>query len=220
MIGPDERSWSRTSYYFFVPMVPREFYEYIQQATDSDRRLPLSRMTGWEIFPFERGGLHVVELKPPTLPEPPRVGEGERRCPGCVLRRVTVWSNDHWRLWAAPPSGSPLVLMLEPCTHYDLTDLPDDRAEELGLLVVHIARAIESLPHIARAHVARWGDGSAHLHVFFYARPVGFSQLRGTCLAIWDSLLPPIPAAIWERDAVAVGRVVTESLAAHHGGGS
>ena len=66
--------------------------------------------------------------------------------------------------------------MLEPIAHHDLADLPDDRAAELGLLTVRIARAIEALPHIARAHVSRWGDGSAHLHVFFFARPAGFAR--------------------------------------------
>ena len=37
------------------------------------------------------------------------------------------------------------------------------------------------------------GEGGAHLHLFFYARPEGFAQLRGTCLAIWDDLLPAVP---------------------------
>ena len=75
------------------------------------------------------------------------------------------------------------------------------------------SRAIEALPHIARAHVSRWGDGGAHLHVFFFARPAGFPQLRGTCLAIWDDLLPAVPAAHRDRDAAAVAG----ALAAHGG---
>jgi hypothetical protein len=74
-------------------------------------------------------------------------------------------------------------------------------------------RAIEALPHIARAHVSRWGDGSAHLHVFFFARPAGFAQLRGTCLALWDDLLPAVPAAHRDRDAA----TVAAALAAHGG---
>jgi hypothetical protein len=57
-------------------------------------------------------------------------------------------------------------------------------------------RAIEALPHIARAHVSRWGDGGAHLHVFFLARPVGFAQLRGTFLAVWAICCPPSRPAI------------------------
>lgn len=76
------------------------------------------------------------------------------------------------------------------------------------------ARAIESLPHIARAHVSRWGDGGAHLHIFFFARPAGFAQLRGTCLAIWDDLLPAVPVSQRDRDAAAVG----QALAGSHGG--
>jgi len=74
-------------------------------------------------------------------------------------------------------------------------------------------RAIEALPHIARAHVSRWGDGGAHLHVFFLARPAGFAQLRGTFLAVWDDLLPAVPAGHRDRDAAAVA----SALAAHGG---
>ena len=88
-----------------------------------------------------------------------------------------------------------------------------DRAAELGLLTVRIVRAIEALPHVARAHVARWGDGGSHLHVWFLARPAGFGQLRGTCLALWDDLLPPVPAADRDHDAAAVAH----ALAAHGG---
>jgi hypothetical protein len=105
-------------------------------------------------------------------------------------------------------------LLLEPAAHHDLPDLPDDRASEMGMLMVAISRAIESLPHIARAHVSRWGDGGAHLHLFFFARPAGFSQLRGTCLAVWDDLLPALPAHQRDRDAAAVG----PALAGSYGG--
>ena len=86
----------------------------------------------------------------------------------------------------------------------DLPGLPDDLAAEMGLLIDRSSRAIEALPHIARAHVSRWGDGGAHLHIFFFARPAGFAQLRGTCLAIWDDLLPTVPADHRDRDAAAV----------------
>jgi hypothetical protein len=98
--------------------------------------------------------------------------------------------------------------------HVDLTGLSDDLASELGRLVVHIARALESLPYIARAHVSRWGDGGSHLHVFFFARPEGFVQLRGTCFAIWDDLLPPTPRDVRDADALVVAR----ALALSYGG--
>jgi diadenosine tetraphosphate (Ap4A) HIT family hydrolase len=195
-------------------MSPEEFYAHAMQAADEEGRLPLSRMTGWQVFPFEPDGLRVAPLAPPQLPEPPRLGEGGRPCVGCAADREVVWSDEHWRLkQLSQDSGVPLLLVLESIAHYDLADLPDELAAEMGLLTVRIARAIEALPHIARAHVSRWGDGSAHLHVFFLARPAGFAQLRGTCLAIWDDLLPPVPAEHRDRDTAAVAT----ALAAHGG---
>jgi diadenosine tetraphosphate (Ap4A) HIT family hydrolase len=195
-------------------MSPEEFYARAMQAADEEGRLPLSRMTGWQVFPFEPDGLRVAPLAPPQLPEPPRLGEGGRPCVGCAADREVVWSDEHWRLkQLSQDSGVPLLLVLESVAHYDLADLPDELAAEMGMLTVRIARAIEALPHIARAHVSRWGDGSAHLHVFFLARPAGFAQLRGTCLAIWDDLLPPVPAEHRDRDAAAVAT----ALAAHGG---
>lgn len=195
-------------------MSPQEFYSHAIQAADDEGRLPLSRMTGWEVFPFEQEGLRVVPLAPPVLPEPARAGENGGDCPACANRREPVWSDEHWRLSHYGSSGAPLILMLETAAHHDLPDLPDNLAAEMGLLITRIARAIESLPHIARAHVSRWGDGGAHLHVFFFARPAGFSQLRGTCLAIWDDLLPAVPAVYCASDAA----TVAQAVAASHGG--
>jgi hypothetical protein len=53
-----------------VAITPDEFYARVQQACDAARRLPLSRMTGWEILPFEPDGLQVVRFARPQLPEP------------------------------------------------------------------------------------------------------------------------------------------------------
>jgi hypothetical protein len=171
-------------------------------------------MTGWDTFPFEKDGLRTVPLARPVTIEPLRHGEAGRKCPACSPIRPAVWFDPHWRLSVLGPSGAPLVLFLESREHVDLADLPDDLAAELGRLTVHTARAIESLPHIARAHVSRWGDGSAHLHVFFFARPAGFGQLRGTYLAVWDDLLPPIPRSQRDADAAAV----VHALATTYGG--
>jgi len=197
-----------------MPLSPEEFYAHATRDADPDGHLPLPSMTGWDTFPFERGGLRTVPLARPVTIEPLRHGEGGRECPACAPIRPTVWSDPNWRLSALGPSGAPLVLLLESRDHVDLPDLPDDLAAELGRLTVHTARAIESLPHIARAHVSRWGDGSAHLHVFFFARPKGFSQLRGTCLAVWDDLLPPVPRSQRDADAAAVA----QALATSYGG--
>lgn len=175
--------------------------------------MPLSRLTAWEIFPFEPDGLRVVPLRKPELPEPSRRGEDGSPCGACAtVDRGEVWQDDRWRLVAfSETSGAPLLLMLQPKSHFDLTDLPDDLAGELGVLMTHIARAVESLPHIARAHVSRWGDGGAHLHVFFFARPEGFVQLQGTCFAIWDDLLPPTPREVRDSDASDVARMLETS---------
>jgi hypothetical protein len=101
--------------------------------------------------------------------------------------------------------------MLQPREHYDLPTLPDARASEFGILLVHVARAVESLPHLARAHISRWGDGGEHLHVFVYARPAGFPQLRGTCFAIWDDLLPETDADVQAADNAAVAPALVQS---------
>lgn len=192
-------------------MSPGEFYAHAMRTADGEGRLPLSRMTRWEVFPFEPDGLRVVALAPPVVPEAPRAGEEGRDCAACAPGRAGIWSDEHWRVWAPEPSGAPLVLVLESRAHYDLADLPDDRARELGLLVVHISRAIESLPHIARAHVSRWGDGGAHLHIFFFARPAGFPQLRGTCFAVWDDLLPAVSSGRRDDDTAAIAQAITTS---------
>jgi hypothetical protein len=197
-----------------MPLSPEEFYAHATRDADPDGHLPLPSMTGWDTFPFDRDGLRTVPLARPLTIEPLRHGEGGRECPACAPIRPTVWSGPHWRLSALGPSGAPLVLLLESRDHVDLPGLPDDLAAELGRLTVHTARAIESLPHIARAHVSRWGDGSAHLHVFFFARPKGFGQLRGTCLAVWDDLLPPVPRSQRDSDAAAVA----QALATSYGG--
>jgi hypothetical protein len=197
-------------------MTPADFHAHAMAAADDAGRLPLSRMTEWQIFPFERDGLRVVPLRSPEVPEPPRAGEDGRDCRACATPREPLWSDKRWRLSVFPeqPSGAPLILMLEPHSHYDLPDLPDDMAAELGTLTVHITRAIECLPHIARAHVSRWGDGAEHLHVFFIARPAGFLQFRGTCMAVWDDLLPPVPAELRDTDA----DQVAHAIAASYGG--
>ena len=61
---------------------PEEFSAHAIAAADEEGRLPLSRMAGWEVFPFEQDGLRVAPLARPALPEPPRLGEGGRAVPG------------------------------------------------------------------------------------------------------------------------------------------
>jgi diadenosine tetraphosphate (Ap4A) HIT family hydrolase len=197
-----------------MALSPEEFYDHAVAAADSERRLPLSRMTGWEICPFEAAGLQVAPLRPPVLPEPARQGEDPAECNSCSRRDEGIWFDDRWRLTRIAGAGTPVVLMLHPLEHYDLPDLPDELARELGVLTTHIARHIQALPHISRAHVYRIGDGGAHLHVWFFGRPEGQSQLYGSWMVIWDDLLPEYPADVAEADAARVA----DALIASYGG--
>ena len=193
---------------------PDEFYDHAVAAANSERRLPLSRMTGWDVSPFEQEGLRVAPLRPPVLPEPARHGEDPADCQSCRHRDDGIWFNDRWRLTRVEGVGVPLVLMLHPRDHYDLAELPDDLAAELGVLTAHVARHIQALPHIARAHVYRIGDGGAHLHVWFFARQEGQQQLYGSWLVVWDDLLPEYPADLADADA----NTVADAVVASYGG--
>ncbi|GID92274.1 hypothetical protein Adi01nite_16860 [Amorphoplanes digitatis] len=195
-------------------MTPDEFYQHALAATDSERRLPLSRMTGWEISPFVQDGLRVTPLRPPVVPEPPRHGEDPAECGICGDRDKGVWFNERWRLDRISGVGLPLIVMLYPRDHYDLADLPDEMAAELGLLSTRIVRHVQAVPHVARAHMYRFGDGAAHLHLWFFARPEGQAQLFGSWLPVWDDLLPEYPADLADADAA----LVADALVASSGG--
>jgi len=171
-------------------------------------------MTAWDISPFEPDGLLVAPLRPPVLPEPARHGEDPLDCNACRSRDEGIWLDDRWRLTRITGVGVPLVLMLHPRDHFDLADLPDELAAELGVLTTHIARHVQALPHISRAHVYRIGDGGAHLHIWFFARPEGQAQLYGSWMVIWDDLLPEYPADVAEADAA----IVADALVASYGG--
>ena len=60
-------------------------------------------------------------------------------------------------------------------------------------MIGRVQQAVSDLGGIGRVHVNYWGDGSAHLHLWFYPRPYGQLQLRGTFLGMWSVLLPELP---------------------------
>ena len=196
-----------------MAMTPEDFYAHALTAADGERRLPLSRMTQWEVAPFDQENLRVVPLRPPTVPEPARHDEDPQTCAACAARNEALWIDDHWRLRRVSGAGVPLVLMLMPRQHFDLDDLPDQLAAEMGVLSTHIARHVEALPNIARAHVYRIGDGGAHLHIWFFARPLGQGQFYGSWLPVWDDLLPEYPDDLAQQDAETVARALANSHA-------
>ena len=197
-----------------MALTPDEFYEHALAVADGEGRLPVAEMVGWDISPFDPAGLRVNPLLPPVVPEPPRHGEDPADCESCRRRDEGIWFHENWRLSRISGVGVPLALMLHPREHHDLADLPDELAAELGVLTAHLARHVQALPHIARAHVYRIGDGGAHLHVWFFARPEGQPQMLGSWLVIWDDLLPTYPADVADADAAAV----VEALLGSYGG--
>jgi hypothetical protein len=195
-----------------------EYYARVRAAVGPDGRLPLNagEIANWDIFPFEDDGLRLKPIDPLAPAEPPRGGEdpSECFCAGGAEPRGLVWADDHWQLGVLERSGCPLILMLTPRSHYDFTSLPRELAAEMGQLMVELGAAIEALPSVARVHVSRWGDGGAHAHLFFFARPTRMPQLRGTCLALWDDFLPAVPDDVREENA----RAVVEQLVHAFGG--
>lgn len=171
----------------------------------------LPAFTRWPSFPFE-GEFRVKKLDDPVDVEPPRKGEGDRECLSCAAPdEAYIWVSERWRVRAPDrPSGLPVVLILESRSHLDLGDLPNLLAAELGVMTVRLERAIRSLDGVARVHVNRWGDGLAHLHIWFLARPYGRLQLRGTFLSLWEDILPPIPEAKWRENLALVAAWLAE----------
>ncbi len=178
-------------------------------------RPPLPDFVSWPTFPFV-GAFAIRRLDPPVEIEPDREGEHPSTCTSCGTSDDDgyIWVDERWRVRALPrPSGLPAALVLETRSHLDLGDLSNLLATELGILTVRLERAMRSLDGVARVHVYRWGDGSAHLHVWFLARPYGQLQLRGTFLPLWDDVLPPIDDRAWRENLA----FVAEWLADHGG---
>ena len=195
-----------------MALTPEQFYDHAIASADADQRLGLARMTGWDISPFEQDGLLVSRLRPPVIPEKAREGADPADCSSCRRRDEGIWLNERWRLTRMAQAGVPLILMLHPRDHYDLADLTDELSAELGVLTTHLARHVEALENVARSHVYRIGDGGAHLHVWFFARPAGQSQLYGSWLVVWDDLLPEYPDAVAAADAAQVAEALSGSV--------
>ncbi len=171
----------------------------------------LPDFTRWPSFPFE-GDMRVKPLKDPVAIEPPRSGEDAADCVACnTPDDAYIWVSERWRVRGMDrPTGLPMVLILECRSHLDLGDLPNLLAAELGVMTVRLERAVRSLDGVARVHVNRWGDGSAHLHMWFLARPHGRLQLRGTFLALWDDILPEISEQQWRENLALVAAWLAE----------
>ena len=106
---------------------------------------------------------------------------------------------ERWRLMATDPVGLPAAALLIPRAHHDLADLPADLVRDLGGMLLRVERALLGLDGIGRVHINRWGDGGAHLHWWFLARPEGLLQLMGSFSSLWMDVLPPRPQEEWDE---------------------
>jgi diadenosine tetraphosphate (Ap4A) HIT family hydrolase len=182
-----------------MPAMPESAQQIYERAA---RALQMPPLDEWDTWPFE-GELRPKALAAPA-PEPRREGEGGVDCPGCTKPDSDyVWTDERWRLMAFPPSGLPLILILEPREHHDSpADLPEELARELGVMLGRVERAVLSVGEIGRVHIGRWGEGAEHMHWWFIARPANMPQLYSSFAEIWDGILPPTPEPVW-RDNVA-----------------
>jgi diadenosine tetraphosphate (Ap4A) HIT family hydrolase len=145
-----------------------------------------------------------LEPQPRVIPEPPRVGEAGEPCGLCdwlagrkESEQQPLWVDDHWALCRATQVTIPGVVWLASRGHHDsFADLPEQLAMSYGPVVARVERAILALGNIARVHVYRWGDGSAHFHVWFYPRPLGMLEARREMLPLWADLLPEAPEEV------------------------
>jgi diadenosine tetraphosphate (Ap4A) HIT family hydrolase len=181
-----------------VPESARDIY---RRSVDALRMPPVEE---WETFPFD-GEMRPRALLAPA-DEPALEGEGGVACRACTKPDdECLWTDERWRLSALPPSGLPVILILEPRAHYAAPgDLPDDLAAECGVMLGRVERAVRSLDGIGRVHVCRWGEGAEHLHWWFLGRPSGLTQLMSSFAAIWDDVLPPTPQDVWQDNLARV----------------
>lgn len=197
-----------------MPESAEEVYARVVALVGTEGRLPMPPVGQWDIFPWE-GEMVPKVLLPPLDAEEPRRGEGDRPC-ACRDGEPAnaIWRNERWVVTSKDrPSGLPLLLFLHPREHLDLTDLDDEMAGELGRVTVWLHRIMSHLPNIGRVHVNKWGDGSAHLHVWFVARTARLPHILGFAAIEWDEMLPPGPEDVWRADL----KHVADRLATHDG---
>ncbi|MBA3783415.1 MAG: hypothetical protein H0X12_16375 [Nocardioides sp.] len=71
----------------------------------------------------------------------------------------------------------------------------------MGTLIVAVSAAVEALPSVGRVQLAKYGDGGAHLHLFFFDRPARMLQFRGSPLLDGEENLPDVPLEVPRANA-------------------
>ena len=149
-----------------------------------------------------------------TIPEPPRRGEeGGEPCWPCnpQSRTSMIWEDEHWTVHNPMQCSLPGTLWLASKTHFDsFADMPADEATTLAGVIGRVERAILATGDVGRVHLARWGEGGAHFHLWFLARPLGRLDMAGHALPVWEDALPARDQA--EIDAI--GEKIAAALVA------
>lgn len=197
-----------------------DFYARIVAAADADGRLAVNTdaMPGWDIYPYERESLQMRPVHPPMDVEPPRRGENPSEC-WCAdgdfrPYEHRLWRNERWCLDMVDDCGLPIMVLLKPLEHCDLPTMSAQTAAEFGPLIATVASAIEALPSVGRAQMAKYGDGGAHMHIFLFGRPARMGQFRGSPLLDWEENLPRVPIEVLRANA----RPVAQAMVDAHGG--
>lgn len=193
------RRWQHAA----MPESAEEVYARVVAAVGEDGRLPVTETPHWDTFPWEVvDGEIVQKVLAAPADEPPRQGETGAGCSACgIADDRVVWEDEFWQLvHNGGPSGLPVVLQLQTREHLDYPDLSDELASQLGRISVRLVRIISNLPNIGRVHVNRWGDGSAHMHVWFVARTARLATILGSLAIEADDALPPGPEDVWRED--------------------
>ena len=152
--------------------------------------------------------LPLKELSAPVFPEPALSGAGGVDCESCG-RQPDQWSlyeDDLWRVRLISGDMSfPGSAMLTTVRHAtSIADLTSEEAATYGVMCERITRALLDRPagapgygdgRVGRVHMHFWGDGGEHFHVWFFPRPLGYLDLRGSYLVEWEELLPPASEA-------------------------
>ncbi|MCW2800959.1 MAG: hypothetical protein JWQ70_2431 [Aeromicrobium sp.] len=163
------------------------------------------------LFPWLRD-LSLKPVPPLEIPEPQRSGESEADCSSCdKADDAYIWTNDAWRLW--PMTGFPLrgCVMLESRVHGDsFVDLPPPLLADLGPTIARVERAVLSIGEVGRVHVARWGDGGGHFHLWFLPRPLGAMHMRGSGLVPWVEALDPPDNAVLSAAHEAIAAAMSQ----------
>jgi hypothetical protein len=197
-----------------MPESAEEVYARVLAAVGEDGRLPMPPVHEWDMFPWE-GDLRPKVVQPPLPAEAPRGGEGDRPC-WCAQGQPehVIWRNERWMVRSFDkPGGLPLILILQPFEHLDFSDMDDELAAEYGRISTWLHRIMERMDNIGRVHVCRWGDGTAHLHVWFIARTARLPHIIGSMAVEWNEMLPPVPVDVWRADL----EHVADHLATHDG---